>query len=184
MVLHEKKKKFLVTLGFLLAGGTVLLLSQLKLSLPRMPPELALFIYNETASLPQGIYMRIPYWYLHEGDYVVYQPNEETRTITMDRGWLAKDGLLLKKVGAKEGGYYGVSPHDMRFSVQGKYFGQAFSEDREGKPVPVQYGGHRVPEGEFLPVGTSTRSFDGRYTGTVSVDNIKAKVVPLLTKFW
>ena len=38
--------------------------------------------------------------------------------------------------------------------------------------------------GEFLPIGTNPRSFDGRYTGTVPLKNIKARVIPLITGTW
>ena len=49
------------------------------------------------------------------------------------------------------------------------------------RPLPQQNGTFTVPEGAFLPVGMNTRSFDGRYTGTVPTSHIIAIVVPLLT---
>ena len=57
--------------------------------------------------------------------------------------------------------------------------------DSKGEPMPqlARDVTYTVPEGEFLPVGDSTRSFDGRYTGTVPLSAIRSRVIPLLA-FW
>ena len=66
----------------------------------------------------------------------------------------------------------------------GRYIGQAYPQDQEGRPMPEIRGSFLVPEEEFLPIGTNPRSFDGRYTGTVPLKNIKARVIPLITGTW
>lgn len=181
MKFTEDVKKNLGTVAFLIAGWGVFWLSGHSIELPKLPQEKALFFLNTTASLPQGLYMRIPGWFIRDGDYVAYAPTQETADIAVSRGWLEMNGLLLKKVGAMPGEQYDVNPSNMQFSVRGKYVGQVASEDREGHDMPTHYGRHVVPKGEFLPIGTSPRSFDGRYTGTVSKDHIRAKVIPLIT---
>ena len=49
-------------------------------------------------------------------------------------------------------------------SVDGNYVGPVSITDSKGKPLPqIEWGVlHTVPEGEFLPLGDSTQSFDGR----------------------
>lgn len=180
MKLTERVKKNLGTAAFLMAGLGVFWLSGHTIDLPKLPQENALFFLNTTASLPQGLYMRIPEWFFRDGDYVAYEPTKETADFAVNRGWLKVNGLLLKKIGAMPGESYDINPN-MQFSIQGRYFGQVSSKDREGNAMPVRYGKYFVPSREFLPVGTSPRSFDGRYTGTVPMSHIRAKVVPLIT---
>lgn len=178
---QSKNRKMLGICGFLLVGAAVLALSFTKIPLPKLPPEDSLFFLNETASLQKGIYLRIPAWFYQDGDYVVYQPTAEVDKLIDERQWRpANTAHLLKKIGAMEGEVYGVNPTTMSFSIRDKYVGQAFAEDREGNPMPVKYGKHVVAMGTFLPVGTAPRSFDGRYTGTVPLKNIRAKVVPFI----
>lgn len=180
MKITDRIKKKLGTTAFLLAGLGTFWLSGHPLDLPKLPPEYSLFFLNTTASLPQGLYMRIPAWFFCDGDYVAYIPPKATSDVAVSRGWLQANGLLLKKIGAMPGQGYDVNPK-MQFFVQGKYLGQVALEDREGNEMPIAYGRHIVANGEFLPIGTSPRSFDGRYTGTVPMKNIRAKVIPLVT---
>lgn len=167
---------------FLFMGAAALVLCFVKLEIPALEPECALFFFNETASLPRGIYLKIPAWDFKEGDYVVYQPPAEVRVIAERRGWLKDKELFLKKIGALEGTDYRINPHDGHFYIREKYVGNVFASDRDGQAMPTHYGRFVVPMGSFLPVGTAPRSFDGRYTGTVPMENIRAKVVPLLTE--
>lgn len=178
----KQSRKILGICGFLLAGVAVFALSFTKIPLPKLPPEDSLFFLNETASLRQGLYLKIPSWFYHNGDYVVYMPTAEASELIESRHWMPEHtDFLLKKIGAMEGEEYDVDPRTMNFSIRGKYVGQAFAEDRQGNPMPVKYGRHVVSMGEFLPVGTAPRSFDGRYTGTIPMDHICAKVIPLVT---
>ena len=179
---RESGKRAIGITAFLLAGMAVLLLATIKPTLPALSPAYKLVFLNVTASLPRGLYIRIPSWSLQKGDYVVYAPTPQTEELLRDRGWIGKDGFLLKKIGALAQESYTVNPATQQFSISGKYIGQAFDADREGNRVPVEYGEHIVPRGSFLPIGTAPRSFDGRYTGTVRLENIRAKVIPLITE--
>ena len=184
MKITDRTRKNMGTIAFCLAGLAVYWLSGNKVDLPKLPQDKALFYLNSTASLPQGLYMRIPTWTYREGDYVAYTPTAEAAEVAINRGWLQENGLLLKKIGALPGDEYAVSPHSMAFSIQRKYIGQAANVDRQDNPMPVCYGRHIIPSRHFLPIGTSPRSFDGRYTGAVPMDHIQAKVIPLITNKW
>ena len=143
-----------------------------------------LIYLNLSPSLPRGIYLRIPQDEVSVGDYVIYLPPEDTVAVMRRCGWLsaaASPHLFLKNIGALSGGSYTVSVSNRSFFVNGQYVGEAMIEDSEGHPLPLAVGTHIVPENEFLPVAASSaRSFDGRNTGTVPLDCIVAKVIPIL----
>lgn len=160
----------------------VLIALLLKLTTPLTTDERP-FFWNRTASLPLGLYVRVPD-FLHDsvqrGDYVVYEPSPETVSVGVERGWMHEDTIFLKKVGALAGDRYDVSP-DLQFTIEGEPCGIVYLEDSHGRPMPLHIGSYTVPEEMFLPVGTAPKSFDGRYTGPVPVENIKGVVLPFLT---
>ncbi|MBP2629494.1 MAG: hypothetical protein H6Q70_122 [Firmicutes bacterium] len=142
-----------------------------------------LFYFNETASLPRGLYLKVPIRNLQDGDYVVYELTADTKKLAVSRQWIKEDEMFLKKIGAMPNETYCIDPDTLQFFANGKYVGQVFLEDRKQLPMPVLRGAYVVGEDEFLPVADNPRSFDGRYTGTVPIENIKSKVIPLLTEF-
>lgn len=134
--------------------------------------------------MPTGLYIRIPFETLADGDYVVFEPNEPAARFSVARGWMKPGGLFLKEIGALPGETYFINPETLQFYANEKYIGQVSLRDHEDRPLPSIRGNYMVPEGEFLPVGRNSSSFDGRYTGTVPLGNIRAKVAPILTGFW
>lgn len=176
----------------LVAGSMFLLLLAFLHGLAQIqppPPEERAVFWNKTESLPMGLYLRVPASFLllrqpagklRDGDYVVYRPTPETVRLGVSRGWMEEGMMFLKRVGATEGGCWSVT-EDLRFIVNGELRGTVFLEDREGRPMPRLLGDHVVPPGNFLPVGEALRSFDGRYTGPVPLENVRAVVFPILT---
>lgn len=147
-------------------------------------PEQDVVLYNRTASLPLGFYLRIPFA-ASRGDLVTYDPPEDVLAFSYAHGYMEHEkAIFLKRIGAMAGDTYGVDKNG-NFYVDGNYVGPVSITDSKGKPLPQIERGvlHTVPEGEFLPLGDSTQSFDGRYTGTVSLSRIQSRVVPLLA-FW
>ena len=143
-----------------------------------------LLFFNTTASVPRGLYLRIPATHIKTGDYVVYLPTEVAKNLSKERGWTVEDNpKFIKRVGATPGQTWSVDPKNFQFYANSKYIGQAALYDSKDQPLPRIYGTFQVPEGEFLPVAEATASFDGRYTGTVPLENIEAKVIPILTEF-
>ena len=69
----------------------------------------------------------------------------------------------------------------MIFEISGKYVGQVYETDNAGNELPKLRGEYEVPKGYVLPVATSARSFDGRYSGVIPENRIKAKVVSIFT---
>lgn len=149
----------------------------------RVPDEYRFVYLNDTPSLPRGIYLRVPMMGLSDGMYVVFTPNEKAIKVGKERGWFKEDTFFLKKVGAVEGERFFIDSATHQFFANEKYIGQIQKADSHERPMPELHGEFTVPEGEFLPVGEHPLSFDGRYTGTVPIQNIHARVVPLFTEF-
>ena len=163
------KKKAVIFLGMCLAVG---------LMLGEMPK---MIYFNVTTSLPQGFYLRIPCKECRRGDYIVYEPSEEVKTLIIENGWGDGKRDFLKKVGATAGERYSVDAETLKFEIEGKYIGQVYETDNNGNDLPKIRGEHEVPKGYVLPIATSARSFDGRYSGAIPKSQIKARVVPILT---
>ena len=137
------------------------------------------FFLNITDSLPLGLYLRIPGREFQCGDYIVYEPSEEVQRMVADYGWGDGNHVFLKQIGAVAGEHYAVHEATHEFTVEGMCRGRVFDTDTQGQPLPRLRGEFIVPEGHILPVATNPRSFDGRYTGTIPVDSIRTKVIPL-----
>ena len=165
----ELNKKAVIFLGMCLAVG---------LMLGEMPK---MIYFNVTTSLPQGFYLRIPCKECRRGDYIVYEPSEEVKTLIIENGWGDGKRDFLKKVGATAGERYSVDAETLKFEIEGKYIGQVYETDNNGNDLPKIRGEHEVPKGYVLPIATSARSFDGRYSGAIPKSQIKARVVPILT---
>ena len=165
----ELKKKAVIFLGLCLA---------VSLMIEEMPK---MIYFNVTTSLPQGFYLRIPCKECRRGDYIVYEPSEEVKTLIIKNGWGDGRRDFLKKVGATEGEKYSIESDTLRFEIEGKYIGQVYETDDAGNVLPKLRGEFEVPKDYVLPIATSARSFDGRYSGAISKSQIKARVVPILT---
>ena len=136
---------------------------------------------NVTSSLPQGFYVKVPSTNYQRGDYIVYEPSEEVKKIVVKNGWGVAKYDFLKKVGAIAGDTYSISSRNLSFAINGEYIGHVYETDTKGNELPKLRGEFKVEEGYILPIATSARSFDGRYSGTISESRIKAKVIPILT---
>ena len=93
------------------------------------------------------------------------------------------DTRFLKRVGAIAGDVYSIGDQGS-FCINGVYIGDVRKLDSSDRPLPqLTQGDYVVPDGAFLPIADTTRSFDGRYTGTVSLARIRAVVIPVLTRW-
>lgn len=131
-------------------------------------------------SLARGLYIVIP-GNIRTGDYVAYEIPPNVRQYADAHGWEGIPNVFIKKVGATEGMEYHVDG-DGRFFAGNRYIGTVLDNDSKGQKMSCRKGMHKVPEGEFLPIGTHGRSFDGRYTGTVPVSAIRSRVLPFITE--
>lgn len=147
-----------------------------------------IFYWNATASIPRGLYFRIPVDSYEDGDIVVYHPSKDVLELAINRGWMpeeAAEGLtFIKRIGAVAGESYMVDEKNRQFWANGTYIGQASAYDSINRKMPLEVGEHVVPPGYFLPVAENPMSFDGRYSGTEPLESIVCRVVPLFTEIY
>lgn len=145
----------------------------------RFGPETGYYI-NYTASVPVGLYRMLPADdRVKLGELVFMEVPEHARPYAYGRGWLPEGALLIKRVGGVPGDKYAIT--DTGLSINGRFIGPVFEQDREGKPLPKKRGTWRIKQGYFLPVATGVEnSFDGRYFGAVPVGLIRGKAIPVL----
>lgn len=74
---------------------------------------------------------------------------------------------------------YSIDSEKLIFEIEGKYIGKVFEKDSIGNELPRLRRNFEVPKDYILPIATSERSFDGRYTGVIPISRIKAKVIPI-----
>lgn len=168
-VKYNRKKLFI---AILIIFGTVALLNT--------RPE-PMFFYNSSASIPLGVYYKIEYdGKLQTGDIVVFTPPEKAKKIAYERGYISEGTPMMKYVVAVEGDEFLIDGSD--FFAAEKYYGHVAAEDSAGREL-YPYSNHMftVNKGEFIAAGTHPRSFDSRYWGPVSENNILAKAVPIFT---
>lgn len=170
-IVPKQQRTILLTMT---AGVTLLLLSFPVSKLHKH------YYLNLSPSVPLGLYRIAPSVALAVGDLVVFDPPQRVHTYIYGRRWLPQGWPLIKYVGALHGETYSVEKNSVY--INGRYIGPVYSQDDEGNPLPQITGTHTVEPGTFLPLSTySSRSFDGRYFGTVELASIKGKTLPVWT---
>ncbi len=137
-------------------------------------------ILNYTASMPLGIYQRVPIHTWRPGMVVVITPSQSDRVLFAARGWLMKKGVLIKPIGALPGDQ--VCIHHDTVTVNGEVVGPVFAKDSHGLPLPVISGCFVLPRGTVFPLSTySAHSFDGRYFGPIPMAQVLGEARPVWT---
>jgi conjugative transfer signal peptidase TraF len=137
-------------------------------------------IYNASASVPIGWYSVDDAVDLRVGDIVVARPPMRAERLLIERGYLAPNVPLLKRVAAEAGA---LVCRSNRMIVIGKtVVGTAREADALGRPLPRWSGCRELRPGEvFLLNHDAPGSFDGRYFGPTSARDIIGKARPLWT---
>jgi conjugative transfer signal peptidase TraF len=126
------------------------------------------WVWNETASVPVGLYRIQPTVPVRVGDVVALRLPEREATLLATRGYLPFGLPLLKPVAALAG--QSVCRIGVHVTIDGKAAGDAKSVDHRGRKLPVWRGcQHLGPEQVFVMNAAVPTSLDGRYFG-VPVD--------------
>lgn len=133
---------------------------------PRAQP--APWLINETDSVPTGLYRR-SVGEPRIGALVVVAPPANARAY-LDALGAAETARLLKRVAAGPGEE--VCREGMMVSWP-RGVVAARPADRRGRHLPAWAGCRSLGEGEFLVVGDTATSFDGRYFGPISRASIQ-----------
>lgn len=137
-------------------------------------------VYNASASVPIGWYAVEDAAAVGVGDIVVVHPPARAEQLLIERGYIAANVPLLKRVAAQAGTLVCRSG-DM--IVIGKTIvGTARKADALGRPLPRWNGCWELRSGQvFLFNHDAPGSFDGRYLGPTPARDIIGKARPLWT---
>lgn len=137
-------------------------------------------VWNATASEPVGFYTIDPVGRLEVPDLVVVMPPEPVALFIVERGYVARDVPLLKRVLGLPG--QRVCRSGRAISVDDVPLGDALDRDSQGRDLPVWQGCRTIAEDEIflmnLDVGDS---LDGRYFGPFPASAVIGRAIPLFT---
>lgn len=137
-------------------------------------------IWNDTASLPLGLYMLQPFDALEHGGLVAVAVPERHAGLILERGYLGPDVPLLKRVAAVPG--QRVCRLGGAISVDDQVLGYAMETDSLGRPMPVWQGCRLLRQGEIFLMNSDIRnSLDGRYFGVTPTRAVLGRLRPIWT---
>lgn len=141
-------------------------------------------LWNETASVPVGLYRVRAGSALHVGDMAAIRLPDQPALLLARRGYLPFGVPLLKPVAALPG--QSVCRTKSAISIDGAHAGDALTSDHRGRPLPVWRGCHRLMRGEiFVMNPAEPRSLDGRYFGPLPASTVMGRAIPIwVTSGW
>jgi len=135
-------------------------------------------LWNETASVPVGLYRVRLGSALHIGDMAAIRLPDRLALLLAQRGYLPFGVPLLKPVAALPG--QTVCRAKNIISIEGAHVGDALDRDHRGRPLPVWQGCHRLSPSEiFVMNPAEPRSLDGRYFGPLPASSVIGRAVSL-----
>ncbi|KAB2676085.1 S26 family signal peptidase [Brucella tritici] len=138
-------------------------------------------VWNATASAPVGFYTIVPVGRLEVPDLVVVMPSEPVASFIVERGYVARDVPLLKRVLGLPG--QRVCRSGREITVDNVPLGDALDRDSQGRDLPVWQGCHRIaPDELFLMNHEVSDSLDSRYFGPFPAAAVIGRATPLFTE--
>lgn len=139
-----------------------------------------LVVWNASASVPIGLYSVQSIGKLAVTDLVVARPTNELSNWLTERAYLASGALLIKRVAALPG--QSICRNGRAVTVDGIDMAEAQERDHLGRPLPTWSGCLSVAPGQvFLLNWDEPSSLDGRYFGTIPLEKLIGRAVPLWT---
>jgi conjugative transfer signal peptidase TraF len=136
-----------------------------------------LLLWNASASTPRGLYRVDPGASFQRGDSVAASLAEPYRSIAARRGYLPSGVPLVKRIVAVPGDR--VCAQGAMVSINGKMAAVRNSLDALGRALPAWSGCRDLGAAEYLVLGESPWSFDGRYFGATDKRDIIGRAVLL-----
>jgi conjugative transfer signal peptidase TraF len=134
-------------------------------------------VWNASASAPIGLYRVLP-GKPARGDLALVHTPESVRQLAAERGYLAANVPLVKRVVAAAGDV--VCAAGDAISINGRVVAERLARDRLGRPLPSWSGCHLIDGGEaFLLMEGRADSFDSRYFGPIPAAAIIGRLAPL-----
>ena len=136
-------------------------------------------IWNRTASLPLGLYVRSTETRPYEGALVALRVPPTVRPLVHERRYLPDGSLLIKPVAAVAGDV--VCTRRGILYINGEPFGRIFARDSAGRELPAYEGCGALAEGQVFLASHQPASFDSRSFGPVDIHALQGTVTPLWT---
>lgn len=145
--------------------------------------------FNLTSSLPVGVYrVTNDAPTLERGAIVLYCLPPLIARLAHDRGYVPRGGVCAeglvpigKIAAALPGDTVGVAPDGITVNGRPQLHSRSLKADMMGRQLPRLVGGsYLVRRGEIWLLAPSDRSFDSRYLGPLTAENVVARVYP----FW
>ncbi len=124
-----------------------------------------LLYQNITKSAPRGLYVYNLNQHLRQGDYAIVSLPKDVHVLNKKQGF-----LLLKKAVAFEGTKYSIKQESLQLNTTIYPIC-----DQEGLPHQA-IGNYTVPIDHILFLNDAVDSFDSRYLGPISRQNVVCKV--------
>lgn len=144
------------------------------------------FSYQQTKSMPEGIYLDTPVRDILRGDDIIFTPSMKIEALMIKRGYLSKSTKLLKKVVASIGDIVCIENDRVFISnIKDNYRLNApiYQTDTKGRNLPKVHLCRRLVKGEYFVMGISNDySFDSRYFGVIKKSQILSKAELLWKK--
>lgn len=138
-----------------------------------------LFLWNASASVPEGLYFVQTHARLRVGDLAVTRLPADIETLAAARNYLPRSVVLIKPVTALAG--MKVCRMGTDISLGGRKIGTALRQDSRHRPMPVWTGCRDLSARDvFLMNPSIGESFDGRYFGPTPVSLVQGRAIPLL----
>ncbi len=137
-----------------------------------------MLVYNNSPSVPIGLYRRQPGAKIRVGGLVDFPIPEAAKDYVAGRAGRLGDWHILKPVVAVAGDHVCTESDDL--SINGKRLGPIIEHDSRGNLVPVWRDCRRLVEGELFVFSTRIeRSFDSRVYGPIQATDVTGVYAPL-----
>ena len=138
------------------------------------PPR---WIWNATASAPEGLYHLQPGVVWRCGDLVAVRPTPDLADWLDRRGYAPRGVLMIKRVAA-------LAPSTAcrmgaAITVDGALVAPARARDRAGRSLPVWSGCRVLTAEEVFLLNPAEGSLDSRYLGPLPRQSVVGRVTPL-----
>jgi conjugative transfer signal peptidase TraF len=136
-------------------------------------------VYCPSKSVAPGIYLITPIKEISRFDLVEATPPNKILSFIKDKHWLGEKSTILKYVFAIPGDY--LCLRDEQIVINHHKVGHIHKFYAPNKRLPQTKFCGKIPDNQYLLLSTmSERSFDGRYFGPVSRQNILGKAILLI----
>ena len=162
--------------GFILVPVGLSGLALLAVSIFDTSPRL---LYNASPSAPTGFYNVERFAALKVGDLVAARVPKPMRSLVVERGYLASNVPVVKRIVAIEGDH--LCFRDGAVYLNSAYLVEPLAADSLERPMPVWKGCRVLKEDEFFLAMTDVpTSLDSRYFGPVNGSDILGRVRPIV----